>query len=162
MKAENGRTIELSQGKTALVSARDFKRVSEHKWWAQKERRRWYVRTWIDGRHIRLHRFILNTPAGVDVDHRDSNGLDNRRPNIRNCSRRQNAWNSRKRAGCSSIYKGVNWQGQDGLWQAGIFVNGGRMFLGLYADEGKAAKAYNKAAKKHFGAFARLNVIAEN
>lgn len=155
------KTIELTQGKVAWVSECDFERVSEHKWTANRQRERWYVRARIEGKHITLHRFILNTPDGLDVDHENNNGFDNTRSNIRNCTHRQNIQRCRPRSGGTSRYKGVSWQAAVNRWHVGIYVNSEKLFLGLYADEDEAAKVYNRAAKKYFGDFAYLNTIIE-
>ncbi len=95
----------------------------------------------------------------MDVDHINGNRLDNRKCNLRLATRSQNLQNSRKRTGCSSRFKGVNWLGQNKRWRARIKVFGKEIALGCFISELEAAEAYNKAAKEHFGDFAKLNEI---
>ena len=92
------------------------------------------------------------------TDHRNGNGLDNRRANLRICTLSENRMSSRKREGCSSQYKGIAWDKYRQKWQAYINVDGKRQHLGRFEDEREAARAYDQAAKKRFGNFARLNL----
>ncbi|GAC1502054.1 MAG: hypothetical protein NVS1B10_06640 [Candidatus Saccharimonadales bacterium] len=109
---------------------------------------------------LRLHRAILNAPAGLEVDHINGNGLDNRRINLRLATAGQNRLNQRKtRVQTTSVYKGVSFQ--DNRWCAEISHKNGsnraRMRLGRYVNEADAAKAYDEAASKLFGEFASVN-----
>ena len=92
--------IPLTQGKFALIDDKDFELVSKYKWCACKIYNTFYAVTSVskpDNRiaKIYMHRLILNPPAGFGVDHRDINGLNNRRYNLRPCNRTQNAQNQR-------------------------------------------------------------------
>lgn len=107
----------------------------------------------------RLHRAILERKLvtslhGLMVDHINHNTLDNTRDNLRPATPQQNSANARKRAGCSSIYKGVTWEKALGKWRAMIRVNGKLIHLGSFSVEEEAAEVYNAASKKHFGEFA--------
>ncbi|MGA2270302.1 MAG: HNH endonuclease [Bryobacteraceae bacterium] len=106
-----------------------------------------------------MHRLILRAKPGMDVDHRDRDGLDNRRSQLRCCSRQQNNWNSIPRAG-TSAYKGVSWHKEKHTWRAFIKNPGTRRFqhLGYFRVELDAARAYDEAAVRYFGEFARLNL----
>lgn len=105
-----------------------------------------------------MHREILNVPAGLECDHINGNSLDNRRANLRAATRQQNCWNNRKRKPNSlSKYKGVSFSKRGKPWKATLTVDGNWIYLGSYNSEKEAAKAYDKAAKKHFGEFAKLN-----
>lgn len=109
----------------------------------------------------RMHRFLLNAPANKQVDHINGDKLDNRRDNLRLCSATQNAHNRGKYVG-KSVFKGVTWQKRTydesrGYWKAQIIVDGKVIYLGSYPTDRDAAAAYNDAATKHFGEFARLN-----
>jgi hypothetical protein len=96
-------------------------------------------------------------PAAKEVDHWDGSGLNNRRYNLRDVTRIQNQMNQKKKRGGSSRFKGVSRRKNAKKWAARIVVNDKRLWLGVFASETKAAKAYDAAAKKYFGEFARLN-----
>jgi AP2 domain/HNH endonuclease len=107
-----------------------------------------------------LHRFILGiTDPKIFVDHINRKGLDNRKSNLRVCTRSQNAANGKKRTAwsASSPLRGVTWHKRARKWHAQIGVNGKRRHLGYFADEIAAARAYDAAAREYFGAFARCN-----
>ena len=111
---------------------------------------------------VYMHRVITGAREGEHVDHINGNTLDNRRNNLRKCSAQDNVRNRRKpshRAGrpTTSIYKGVSWQPRESRWYATIGINGQQIVLGRFTDEIEAAHAYDRAARQHFGAFARLN-----
>jgi hypothetical protein len=106
-----------------------------------------------------MHRFILGaTDRKVKVDHKDRDGLNNQRYNLRPSTNGQNNMNSSKRSdGNSSKYKGVCWHKRYGKFQAGIKLNGRSKYLGMFTDELQAALAYDAAAREHFGEFALCN-----
>jgi len=98
--------IKLTFGKVAIVDPEDYDRVSKYNWCAVDDGRCWYAHTFKrDGTPMAMHRLILNTPAGLFVDHIDHNGLNNRRSNLRLCTNRQNQQNRRPTAGGSSRYR---------------------------------------------------------
>jgi hypothetical protein len=152
--------IPLTQGKIALVDDEDYPYLSAFNWCATKDRNKWYaVRSFRrNGKQVRvrMHMVILKAPAGLEVDHKNGNGLDNRRDNLRLATRSQNKRNGIKLEGTSSIYKGVSWRKNLGKWQAIIYLPK-LTYLGSFNDEIEAARAYDAAAREHFGEFARLN-----
>ncbi len=156
------KTIELTQGKSAWVSDCDYERVMKYKWYLAKRGRLNYAASHIDGKLTMLHRYILKPPPGYDTDHEDGNGLDNRRENIRNCTRQENSRNQQPQLNCSSRYKGVYKNNQKTKWCAEVKVDGRYEHLGSFDNEDDAAVAYNRAASLRFGKFARLNVIIES
>ena len=149
--------IQLTQGKVALVDDEDFERVNEHKWYAQKGKNTWYAYRRSPRMSAKMHRFIMNTPKELLVDHIDSNGLDNRRCNLRECSAQQNCMNTRISKRNTSGFKGVCWHKRDKNWYARIGFNKKKVFLGCYSLAVDAAKAYDAKAAELFGSFAKLN-----
>ena len=106
-----------------------------------------------------MHQVILNTPKGMLSDHRNGNGLDNRRKNLRACNVQQNKANSRLPKNNTSGFKGVYWEKKLKKWGALIRVNGKAIYLGYNLDKAGAARRYNQAAYKYFSEFARLNIL---
>lgn len=163
---EDTRQIPLSKGGFTVVDAADYGWLSKYRWRFDGF---YAVRTehiaMVDGkqkkRSVRMHRLIMGTPKGMDTDHINGDPLDNRRCNLRVCSRAQNMMNQRQeRKGTTSKYKGVFWLKGHKKWQAQIAVGGKTIYIRLFEKEDDAAIAYNQCAIKYFGEFARLNVIA--
>ena len=155
--------VPLNRGHVAIVSPEDVERVSDRQWHAKVDKDgRVYAVGHVPGsgkrgRSERMHRFILGAQAGWIVDHRDGDGLNNTRDNLRVCVSAQNARNCRKYSRArTSKFKGVCLQ-PDGRWRAQICVDYRKINLGSYATEIMAARVYDQAARKHFGEFARLN-----
>jgi len=104
-----------------------------------------------------MHRVIMKAARGSQIDHKNGNGLDNRRSNLRFANVQQNRMNSKKQNRFSSRYKGVHYYKHARQWKAQIRYNGIQLYLGYYRVETDAAKVYDQKAKKLFGEFARLN-----
>lgn len=157
--------IALTQELVAIVDAQDFDLVQRHKWCADKRGNTYYAVTNVPHPNrkgytkLRMHRLIL----GLDRDdprmgdHRDGNGLNNRRSNLRIASASQNAMNRRSRKGSSSQFVGVAWNKHHGVWEANIQREGKPMWLGRFDLESDAAHAYDVAALEIHGEFARTN-----
>lgn len=167
------RNIPLTQGKVAIVDDCDFARLMQWKWCAAKKTRsggRLYwcaTRTDTSGgpgnyERVYMHREIAAVAGIPQVDHQDGDGLNNRRSNLRPATGHQNQGNKRKQVGCTSQYKGVSWSKQRGMWKADIKQGGKKVYLGYFADEVLAAKAYDAAAVEYFGEFALLNFVGDN
>jgi hypothetical protein len=103
----------------------------------------------------------MDAPKGLLVDHRNLNGLDNRRSNLRLATHGENNQNKRKRKGASSRYIGVSFEKRIKKWSARIMYKGKAIWLGNFKNEIDAALAYDKAARKYYGEFARLNFPEE-
>jgi hypothetical protein len=114
-----------------------------------------------------LHRAVweeFNGPIseGMQIDHINGDGLDNRLENLRICRNGQNHFNMRKyqyQEITTSQYKGVCLHKTSGLWHARINVSGKCISLKYFKSEIEAARAYNKAAIQYYGEFASLNII---
>lgn len=152
--------IQLANNKgTALVDDEDFELVNKYKWCSSHG----YARAVVNGKKIHMHRLILGFQKNSEqeIDHINGDELDNRRFNLRLCTHRQNSANRRKGCGTSSGYKGVTWDKATWKWMAQIMVNYRNIHLGRFIDEIAAARAYDVAARKHFGKFARTNFPLE-
>lgn len=111
---------------------------------------------------IPMHRLIIPARRGWEVDHRDTNGLNNQKSNLRECTRSQNIANTRTiNRPKSSRFKGVHFHKGKGKWIARIKVNQKAVFYRGFDDETEAARAYDAKARAVFGEFARLNFPAE-
>lgn len=160
------RSIALTKGYAALVDDEDYEMLMEVKWFAHAEGRSIYATRKTSRKEghkcLRMHRLIMSAPDGMEVDHVNHNGLDNRRENLRLCTHVENSRNSRRRACNTSGYKGV--YKCDHKWRAIIGLGGRTHHLGTHATEELAARAYDAAALLHYGAFANLNfpVMGEN
>lgn len=108
---------------------------------------------------VRLHTLIMNSSNEIRVDHKDGNKLDVRKSNLRLCSHAENNRNQAKRSNNLSGYKGVSHHKKSNKWRARIGINRRYIYLGSHDTPKKAAIAYNKAAIKYHGDFARLNII---
>lgn len=153
--------IPLSQGKYALIDRCDYALVKEYTWCTQKTKRGYYavttdIKNGIPNR-IYMHRLILGITTKVMVDHKNRNGLDNRRENLRLAEGFQNVANSTKYTIKSSKYKGVSWNRIGKIWRAFIYKNRKQFYLGRFKNEEDAAKAYDIAARKLFGEYANTN-----
>ncbi|SRR5712692_432961 len=158
-------TFELSQGQVAIVDDEDFDWVTQYEWHLKRGHNTFYAQRWvkIDGKWTRqkLHRFILGlTDPRIKIDHKDGNGLNNHRQNLRIATKQQNQANQQKQQGTSSRFKGVTWDKNRGKWSAQVMVAGKNKYLGRFDSELKAAQTYDQAAQKYFGNFAKLNAGA--
>lgn len=161
------REIPLTQGKVALVDDKDYAVLMVHKWYAHRMGKNWYaIRRKPGEDHESMHRRLcdgLNDCISLQVDHIDGNGLNNQRHNLRVATRNQNIRNQSKHRNNMSLYKGVSFvsAGKGGRitdgWAARIAINCKRKYLGTYATAELAAHAYDDAARRLHGEFARLN-----
>jgi len=104
-----------------------------------------------------LHRIVLTAPINTVIDHRNGNGLDNRRSNLRLGNKSQNQSNRRKMPGKASRFKGVCYSERRKKWEARVCASYRRYLLGYYDTEEDAARAYDAGAKRVHGEFARTN-----
>lgn len=157
------KTISLSQNKVALVDDADFEWLNQWKWSAYKGKGTFYAARSIYKGHkkvaqVQMHALIIGTPKGMDTDHRDGNGLNNQRLNLRICTHAQNQQNQATYTQVkSSKFKGVSQYKHTNKWCAGISICGKRKWLGYFESEIDAANAYDKAAREYYGEFARTN-----
>lgn len=154
--------IKLFSGEMALIDDEDHPLILKFKkWYLNRSGKKRYANAYIpkvDYSIILMHRLIMKAKDGEYIDHINGNGLDNRKKNLRFCTQAQNIINSRKRKGCTSKYKGVDYMKSRNKWRARIAVNKIRIKLGEFKNEADAAMAYDNAALKYYGKFAKLNI----
>jgi hypothetical protein len=161
--------IPLTQGKQAIIDEEDWPLVGHLRWYAVHARTRKTRSPWYAANHstqgpegkrpiLFMHRLILGVEPGVLVDHRNGDGLDNRRGNLRGASASQNKANSARYTTTASGYKGVYATGNKRHpWCAQIRGGGGTRQIGVFATAQEAAAAYDEAAQRVHGEFARPN-----
>lgn len=155
------KTIPLTQGYVAIVDDADHYEYGWLNWFASGAHRKWVYaarQDVIDGKKtlVFLHRLIAKAASDEKVDHINGDTLDNRRSNLRFYVGSQNHQNRHASNG-SSQFKGVCRHKQLGKWQAQIRLNRRARYLGVFASEADAARAYDAAARQLFGEFAATN-----
>jgi len=150
--------------KQILIDDEDWDRIKKHKWCIIKTQNNFYVVTNIIEnkckRSLRLHRLIMKIKnSKILVDHKNLDTLDNRKQNLRICTQAQNMMNRGKTIINNNGYKGVDWLIKNKRWRARIKLNYKQINLGHFKNKKDAAIAYNNAASKYHGEFARLNKI---
>lgn len=155
--------IPLTQDKFAKVDDADFDWLSQFKWYPHKWKRSraiYAVRNvsakefpLVGKKQLTMHEMLL--PGVPKVDHKDNDGLNNQRHNLRAATHQQNIANARGRIGHSSPFKGVRFRADRSCYQARL----GKTYLGSFDTAEDAARTYNAAAKKQYGDFAYLNPV---
>ena len=151
------RLISLTQGQNAIVDTADFEWLNQWNWiavWSEDSKTFYAARSTPS---IKMHREILGCSSKEQGDHKNGNGLDNRRENLRKCSRSQNAKNRKMNRNNAYGFKGISFYKKIGKWGAHIRTNTKFIHLGCFPSAKEAAYAYDVAAKIHHGEFARLN-----
>ncbi|MCH7557981.1 MAG: HNH endonuclease [Planctomycetes bacterium] len=154
----------MTQGKFAIIDPKYYTRLAKYKWFLVKSPTGSYAARWqrLKAKNTRkriwMHHEIIHIPKKMVCDHINRNGLDNRKANLRPATVSQNLCNRAKtKAKTRSKYKGLEWDKTQRKWKARIQLNGRKIYLGSFANEIDAAKAYDHAAKKYHGQFACLN-----
>jgi hypothetical protein len=152
--------IKLTQGKCAIVDDWDFIFLSKYKWYFAEG---YAMSGGIGEKNIRMHRLIMQPQGNNFIDHKNRNGLDNRRSNLRICTMGENKRNQKIYKNNTSGFKGVCLRNKllykIKKWQARISVGGKRISLGYHKTRKEAAIAYNMAAQNLHGEYAKLNTI---
>jgi AP2 domain len=145
-------------GRVALVDDEDYELVAARRWYVfEVERNGRTNGPYARSHHVFMHTLITGWPR---VDHADHDGLNNQRSNLRPATTAQNNANQRPRLDSrGSRYKGVcfNRKYRRRPWYAQIRSGGVNIFLGNFATEEEAARAYDSAALERWGEFACLN-----
>lgn len=141
-----------------FVDQEDFEYVSKFKWHIAVDHNTKYAYRSIGRRPTRskisMHRDIMKAAKGSILDHINGNGLDNRKQNLRFCTVSQNRINTRR---SKNKYKGTSYKARTKKWYSTIQIEGRSIHLGCFLKAKDAARAYDEAAKKYHGEFARLN-----
>lgn len=150
--------IELC-GYKILIDEEDYEKVTSVSWGINKCHLK-YGRVYFyhGGKStIFLHRHIMGMKYkdGYCVDHINGNTLDNRKCNLRKCTRQQNLYNKKKQTNCKSGYKGVI-KVSKGRWRSVIGINKKIIYLGSFKSPEEAHAAYCEASKKYHGEFGRI------
>jgi hypothetical protein len=159
--------IDLGNGHVAIIDDEDADLLTGFKWYGMKTKEgKVYPAGWKHippGRFfVHLHRLIANAQPGELIDHIDRNPLNCRRSNLRRATHQQNACNKNPlRNPGASRYKGVFFCRKTGRFRAWVTLNRKRIYLGYFAKEEDAARAYNAKAAELFGKFAYLNPVSE-
>ena len=152
----------LTRGKFALVDDEDYLLLTQQK-------KKWYYdpkgyakrRCYKTGKIVEMGHHLLGIPMSQELDHKDHNGLNVQRSNLRECTHAQNGGNHRKHKNTSSKYKGVSWNKRAKKWQVNIMLLYKNIYLGRFDSEEDAARVYDIAAKTAFQEFADLNLPEE-
>jgi hypothetical protein len=151
--------IPLSRGLIAIVDVDVYDYLMQWKWFAtlRPSGDGYYAVARINGEsnHTPMHHLIVHVPEGMEVDHKDGNGLNNVRSNLRVCTHQQNLFNRRKNRSSTTGYKGVT--PHRDKFQAQIGFNGKNIYLGLFPTAKEAHEVYVAKARELFGDFANIN-----
>lgn len=153
--------IQISKGHQAIVDDEDFDELSKYNWFAfdRKGERLVYAGCKLNHKNVKMHRMVLGVKGNEIIDHKNGNGLDNRKENLRISSPSQNMWHRAMLKNNTSGFRGVSFRKNMNKWSAMIGVYRKPIYLGSFKTKEEAAKAYNDAAIKFFGEFANLNDI---
>lgn len=155
--------IKLTRNKFALVDDEDFKWLNNHQWSTKKGVNTFYVQRRHKNKMILMHRIVIQKyekrylEDWEAIDHKDHNGLNNQKNNLRICTRSQNEMNKEKQKDCSSQYKGVCWDQNKQKWRTRIQIDKKRKHLGFFDSEIEAAHYYDFFAIQYFKEFKYIN-----
>ncbi len=137
----------------ALIDKEDLEKVKGYKWGLNGNGKKRYIYTRINKKiQLSLHQLIMGKPpVGYEIDHRDTNPLNNRKYNLRFVTHQQNVMNKK--------IKGYYWYKAYNKWSTKICINGKEIHLGYFTDEQDAIKARREAEQKYFGEFAYKELI---
>lgn len=157
---KTGRVIKLFSGEYVRIDEEDYERLSQYSWCLFKsEKWQYAIRTeYKNGtqKTIYMHREIMGvTDPKIYVDHRDHDGLNNLKSNLRMSDNRFNQYNVGKKSTSKQKYKNIR-QLDENRWQVRVRTPKGKRVERVVYSEEDAVKLYNELALKYHGEFAYL------
>ena len=135
--------IKLTKNRIAVIDDEDYERLNKYKWYYDKGYAKRNIRIGTKRTFRYMHWDVIGKPkSGLEIDHINGDGLDNRRENLKACTHRMNMMNRRKNDNNKSGYKGVCWHKTSQKWMAQTMVYGRRIYLGVFSNNLDAVKAY--------------------
>lgn len=153
---DNYVVLYTTKGEPFYVDLEDFEKIKDICWYISDEG---YITGSIKGKKVRLHRYIMNCPDNMDVDHIHGclTRNDNRKENLRIVTRSQNLMNTRLKKTNTSGVTGVNWHKASQKWRARITVGEKEIYLGIFDNFEDAVKVRKEAEEKYFGEYSYGN-----
>lgn len=153
------REIPLTKGHVALVDDENYDSIIIFTWRSIPEKHTNYaIKGWSPETHMQMANAVMGQPPkGYTWDHKDRNGLNNQKNNLRLATPQQNAANRTNTKKSLSSFRGVARYHLHHKWAARVKVDNKLIFLGFFDNKEEAARCYDKAAIKYFGEFANLN-----
>ena len=148
------KTIFTNRDEAIKVDDETYDWLSQYTWCLTG---RGYAIAWVNVKNVLMHRLVMGEPKGKHIDHINRDVLDNRKSNLRLCTKSQNQHNRGKNKNNTTGYKGVTWNKARNKYVAKIKKNGKTIYLGYYDTAIEAALAYDEAALRLHGEFARTN-----
>ena len=152
--------IDLPSGHKIQIDDCDLPLFNSYDWYAQRAKENIFYlarKEKTTGKVFLFHREVLVPNSSEVIDHRNHDTLDNRRVNIRCCSRQENQRNRKKFRNSTSQYKGVHWEKSRKLWKASITINRKCIKLGRFKNEIDAARVFDFVSTQFYGDFAITN-----
>jgi hypothetical protein len=143
--------ITLIRGRNAQIDDDDFEMVSSMKWYFDGK---YAINTTPGKKTIRMHQLVMRSLPGQVIDHKNGDGLDNRKENLRFCARFQNSWNMKIHKHNTSGIKGISWCKETQSWHAQFQHCRKKINLGCYDRIEDAEKIYAETTRKLRGEFA--------
>jgi len=157
----NARLIPLTKGAVATVDAADYDEIAACMWHVKSWRGKQYAMRTVKRNGVKrtfyMHRVLMQPGPGLEIDHIDGDGLNNRRTNLRVVTRSQNQKNMRHHRDSLNPYKGIHRDKARQVWVGTIWVAPHNIYLGGFAEPKDAALAYDEAALRYYGPFALVN-----
>lgn len=147
----NSAFLPLTSNKIAIADCADCELLSKYEWCVDGSG---YAVGYND---LKMHRYLMDAKNGEFVDHINHDKLDNRRCNLRICTKAENNQNRLMAVNNTSGYKGVVWSERDKTYYVKLNCKGKRIFIGTFKDKLEAAKAYDTKALELHGEFALTN-----